>query len=1637
MVPKVFVSLDALPLTTSGKVDRKALPAPERQAAVNEEAAADPIAELLAGIFSEVLGLDRVGVDEDFFALGGHSLLATQVVSRVRSVLGVELPLRRLFEAPRIAELALAVRESQGGEQAPPIVPVPRDGGLPLSFAQQRLWFLDQLEPGSVAYNVPTAVRLSGELSVGLLMWVFAEVVRRHEALRTTFTSREGKPVQVIAPLRIELPVVDLSQVPESEALRLAREEARRPFDLQAGPLLRLALLRLDERDHVLLLTMHHIVSDGWSMGVLIREVGALYQGTPLPELPVQYADFAAWQRSWLQGEVLEEQLAHWRSRLDGAPQVLEMPLDRPRPAVQTHRGASRDIALEPSLSAAVRAVCRREGVTPFMVLLAAWAAVLGRLAGQEELLVGTPIAGRNRREIEGLIGFFVNTLVLRVDLGGRSGFAGVLARVRQTALDAYTHQDVPFERLVEELVPERDLSRSPLFQALFTLQNAPVAGLTVPGLVLTPLAFDGEAAKFDLSLGLQETAGGFAGSLDYNADLFDGSTAARLGARLTALLAAAVASPEAPVAELPLLPPEERHQLLVEWGGTGEEPAAGETLHGRFEAQARRRPEAPAVLWDGAVVSCGELNRRANQLAYRLRQLGVGPESRVGLSMQRSLDLVVGILGILKAGGAYVPLDPNYPQERRAYMIADAGVEVVVEGGLLEELAALPSVDLPPLADGSSLAYVIYTSGSTGRPKGALVSHGNIVRLFDATQDWFGFGERDVWTLFHSYAFDFSVWEIWGALLYGGRLVVVPHEVSRSPEQFLDLLVRDKVTVLNQTPSAFTQLARVDGERGGVATDLRLVVFGGEALDVAGLASWFDRHGDEKPLLVNMYGITETTVHVTYRPLRVADTRGERRSVIGIPIPDLSLYVLDRAQQPAPIGVPGELVVGGAGLARGYLDRPELTAALFVPDPAGSRAGARLYRSGDLGRFLPTGEVEYLGRIDHQVKIRGFRIELGEIESVLGSHSAVRECVVLVREDVPGSRVLVAYLTGDSLPATGELRAFAGQRLPDYMVPSFFVALPAFPLTPSGKMDRRALPAPERPRSEERETGDPIEELLAGIWSEVLGVERVGIDEDFFALGGHSLLATQVVSRVRSVLGVEMPLRRLFESPTVSGLARAVRENQEGQQAPPIVPVPRDADLPLSFSQQRLWFLDQLEPGSPAYNIPTAVRLSGELSVDRLERTFAEVVRRHEALRTTFVSREGRPIQVITAPRIGLPVLDLSQVDEQEALRLARQEARRPFDLARGPLLRLALLRLDERDHVLLLTMHHIVSDGWSMGVLIREIGALYQGASLPELPVQYADFAAWQRSWLRGEVLEGQLAHWQSRLDGAPQVLEMPLDRPRPAVQTFRGASCDVVLPPGLSEAVHGLCRREGVTPFMILLAAWAVLLGRHAHQDDVLVGTPIAGRNRREIEGLIGFFVNTLVLRADLSGAPGFGELLGRVRRTALDAYTHQDLPFDRLVEALVPERDLSTSPLFQVMLVLQNAPGQALELPDLALSPLDVDGGVAKFDLTLTLREGAAGIDGVLVYNTGLFDGSTAARLMARFEALLAAAVAGPDLSLEELPLLLEGERHQALAEWNDTARPFAPGVCLHDLVSRQAASTPDAVAVSFAGRDLSY
>jgi amino acid adenylation domain-containing protein len=1637
MVPTAFVHLDAMPLTANGKLDRRALPAPARTGSADGDVSpADPVEELLAGLWAEVLGLDRAGVHDDFFALGGHSLLATQVVSRIRGAFGVDLPLRTLFEAPTVAQLARAVRESRRGAAAPPIVPVPRDGReLPLSFAQQRLWLIDQLEPANPAYNIPSAVRLTGEISPALLARIFAGIVRRHEALRTVFDTRDGRPVQIIAPeLRPGMSVVDLTSVPtagrEALALALAGEETRRPFDLRQGPLLRLTLIRLAAQEHLLVLTLHHIVSDGWSMRVLLREIAVLAAASPLPELPVQYADFAAWQRSWLQGEVISGQLDWWRRELEGAPGELALPVDRTRGPLQSREGALVPVTLPAGLTAGIRQLARAAGVTPFMVLAAAFQTLLHRLGGQEDVLVGTPTAGRNRLEAEGLIGFFVNTLVLRGRFGsGELSFRGLLEKTRETVLGAFEHQDLPFERLVEELVPERNLAVSPLFQVLFTLQTASTAPVSLPGLTLEPVLVYSGQAQFDLSLELAESGDRLHGVLELSRALFDRVTGQRLVESLVQLLQGAVAEPEQQIAELPLLAEAQRHQVLREWNDNGALQPEPVSILPLFEQHAALAPGAPALSHEGRRLTYGELDRRANRLAHRLRRLGVGPETPVAVLAERSPELIVAFLGILKAGGAYVPLDPSYPQERRAFMLESSRAALLLTPEhLAGDLSGAGEEEAPSRGlQTGQLAYVLYTSGSTGRPKGAMVSHGALARYVQAVRPVYEIGPSDRVLQFCSTSFDTSLEEIVACLTAGAELVLRTDAMLGSVATFLDSCRAQGLTVLS-LPTAYWHeiVAKLETEGLSLPSCLRLIILGGERTLPGRVAAW-RRAAPERPRLLNSYGVTESTIVSTATDLAApsaAEARGEVS--IGRAIRGTELLLLDREMEPVPIGIAGELWIGGAGgglLARGYLGRPDLTAERFVPHPFAAEPGARLYRTGDLARASHDGTLEFAGRADRQVKIRGYRIETAEIEARLLRHPGVESAVVIVREDQPGEKVLTAYVVPRRAPgpAPAALRAFLRETLPDYMVPNAWVALTALPLTPNGKVDRRALPVPSNDFTTTESPAapsDPIEELLAGIWAEVLERDRIGVHDDFFTLGGHSLLATQVVSRIRAVLGTELPLRRIFEAPTVAGLARAVRAaRQEGAQ-PPIGRAARDGDLPLSFAQQRLWFLDRLEPESPVYNMPSAVRLTGEVSPALLERIFTEIVRRHEALRTTFDLRDGRPVQVIAPERSpGLPLLDLTGLPrdarEAQARALAAGEARRPFDLRSGPLLRLSLVRLDAREHLLLLTLHHIVADGWSLDVLLREIAALHAAFSqgrpspLPELPAQYADFAVWQRSWLRGEVLEAQLDAWKRRLAGAPQALDLPTDRPRPDVQTSRGAVRSLDIPPALAEAVRTLCRREGVTLFMVALAAWSTLLGRLAGQDDLLLGTPVAGRNQLETEGLIGFFVNTLVLRTDLSGAPAFREVLARTRETTLDAFAHQDLPFERLVEELVLGRDLSRSPLFQVMLALQNPRVEALEIPGLILRPLVIPSEVAPFDLSLTLSASPAGLLGALEHNTDLFDGSTAERLGTRFVALLEAVATGPGITLPDLPLLLAGERPQVLA--SPRPQPRRPAV----------------------------
>jgi amino acid adenylation domain-containing protein len=1681
MVPAAFAVLPALPLSPNGKVDRRALPAPDEAGAKDAYTAPRTETERqLAEIWAECLGIARVGINDNFFTLGGHSLIATRVATRIRRVFDVEVPLRVLFEAQTLAELAARVEagRSSAGPAAPPIARVSRSRPLPLSFAQQRLWFVERMVPGTSTYNVPSPLPLT-DADPAVLERVLAEIVRRHEALRTTFSERDERAVQVIRkPEPFQLPVVDLRNLPEAERGeemgRLVMQDIHRPFDLEQGPLFRATLFRATERDSLLLMVMHHIVSDGWSMDVITRELRVLYTSfaagapSPLPELPFQYADYAVWQRQWLTGEVLERQVSYWKERLAGIPEALELPTDRPRPPVQTFNGRSVTRALPRELVRRLNALGREEGATLFMSLLAGFSLLLGRYSGQGDVVIGSPIAGRNRAEVEGMVGFFVNNLVMRTDLAGNPTFRELLGRVKDTTLGAYAHQDLPFERLVDELDVARSSSHSPIFQVLFNLLTQRGSGTPEPGGAMPEGVTEVyEPAKYDLSLAVGDLGSDVSVSLNYNVDLFDAATVRRMLLHLVALLEQVTADPDLHVGDVQLLGPAERTLVLDTWNGTRRPYPTGLRIHDLFEAQVQRTPGAVALDFGRTTLTYDELNARANRLAHHLVGLGVGAETRVAVCMERTPDLVVSLLAVLKAGGAYVPVDPAYPAERIAYMLQDSGAAVVLTQ--THVLPRLPETAAKVVrADGAwvhtasgndenpvvpttpeNAAYAIYTSGSTGRPKGVLIEHRSTVVVLHWLKETVTDEERASVLGSTSISFDVSIAEIFGTLCWGGKLVLVENALSLA-----ELGETAGIRLASMVPSAAQELLRM----GGIPSTVKSLNLGGEPLPNA-LAQGLYALGTVEKVL-NLYGPTEDT---TYSTCSVVE-KGGAKVYVGRPVSNTQAYILDANLKPVPIGVPGELYLAGDGLSRGYLGRPGLTAERYVPNPFGPE-GSRMYRVGDLVRYLADGTIEYLGRLDHQVKIRGFRIEIGEIEATLAAHPAVKDAAVVAREIADGDRRLVAYVVadGDEEVDPAALRAHLKAHLPEYMVPSFIVEMDALPLTPNGKVDRRALPAPEHLGEDAGHVGPrtPTEEVLAEVWREVLGVEQVGAHDDFFALGGHSLLATRVVSRVRQALGVDLPLRTLFEAPALDELARRVDALRRGAADTPMGRADRTGALPLSFAQERLWFVDRLIPGSAAYNIPVVLPV-GAVDPETLDRVLAEIVRRHESLRTTFSAHGGSAVQVVNpAGGFRLEVSDLRALEKEaahaEAGRVIAEESGRPFDLEHGPLFRARLVRLASDDQVLVMVMHHIVSDAWSMDVLTREMETLYaafargEPSPLPEPELQYADFTVWQRGWLTDEVVERQVGYWKEQLAGAPAVLELPTDRPRPAVQSFRGATLPLVFPRATADALNALARREGATLFMVLLAAFDVLLARYSGQKDVVVGSPIAGRNRAEVEGMIGFFVNNLVLRTDLSDDPGFRTLVGRVRDVTLGAYGHQDLPFERLVEELNVERSLAHSPLFQVMFALQNtaaggSAGDGGPVPDSpsASDPSQVTRpgdaavpGSAKFDLTVNLTETPQGLVGTVEYGTDLFDEQTVRRMMHHLGALAAAAVADPERPVSRLPMFEVGERLRVLEEWNDTDRAFPRDRCVHELFREQVERAPDEVAVHFQGRTLTY
>ena len=1653
MVPSVFVFLKSLPLTPNGKVDRARLPAPDDSRVglqMDFVAPRSQVEKELAAIWATLLKLDAVGVHDNFFDLGGHSLLATQLVSRVRREFRVEVPLRSLFETPTVAALAEKLERSTPDDTST-IKPRANRESAQVSFAQQRLWFLDQLEDNNALYNVPRALRLAGSLDIDALQRALNELVSRHEPFRTHFESADGTLRQIISDrAEIALTLSDLSHLPheerEAQAQGVTQEEATRPFDLARGPVIRAHLLRLDEREHILLLTTHHIVSDAWSAGILFRELGELYNAfsqrkpSPLAPLPVQYADFAEWQRTWLQNEVLEQQVSYWRDKLQGMTGILELPTDYARATAEGSHGAYRSLTLSKTLSERLGELSKREGATLFMTMLAAFQILLWRYSDQEDIAVGSPIAGRNREEIENLIGFFINTLVLRTDLSGNPTFRELLEQVKDTALAAYAHQDLPFEKLVEELQPERDLARNPLFQVMFQFQNAQPSPMQLNGLKVSKLETFTQTAKFDLMLVAYEQDGALKCFMEYDTGLFASETIERMLNQYTTLLESIVATPELPIASLPLMTEAEQRQLLVDWNNTQAAFPHEESIHQLFQEQAARTPDQLALVFGNERVTFGELNARANRLAHHLRGRGVGPEMRVAICVERSIEMIVALLGVLKAGAAYVPLEPKSPAERTSFILEDSqarllltqhrckdslpasAVETIYLDLETPAISEASAADTALLSSAENAAHVIYTSGSTGLPKGVTSAHRASVNRFAWMWRTYPFAAAEVCCQKTSLSFVDSIWEIFGPLLQGVPLVIIPDEVVKDPDQFLDALSVNRVTRLVLVPSLLRVMLETGQDLPRKLERLRYCVCSGETLPVD-LASAF-REQLPNTRLINLFGSSEVAADVTC--YEVDDTHELDSIPIGRPIANTELYILDANFQLAPVGAMGEVCIGGEGLARGYLHRPALTAEKFVPHPFSKQPGARLFRMGDIGRYLPDGNVEYRGRRDHQVKVRGFRVELGEIEATLANHPKIEQAIVVAVDGERGEKQLVAYVSvNGEAPANSELRAHLRRTLADYMIPGAFVKLSAFPLTASGKINRLALPKPSHDelvtRADFIAPRNSTEEIVASIWSNILDVTDVGAGDDFFALGGHSLLLVQVASQIRESFQVQLPLRSLFEAPGLAALAQRIdsaRRSAEGLDDAPLVVVQRNHKLPLSFSQERLWVFEQLEPDTGAYNIPRVLRLEGPLDTVALEKSVNTIVERHEVLRTGFSAVDGKPVLSIAEKMtLEIPLIDLSALPEDarndKVSELTARETQRRFDLSRAPLLRLVLVRLGDHEHILLMTMHHLVCDAWSIGVFMRELVACYNSftnetdPSLPALPVQYVDFATWQRNELTGAPFQKQLNYWREKLAGAPELIRLPTDRPRPSIRSFHGARRSFVVTEEIREKLKTLARSERATLFMTLLTAFQSLLSCLANETDVVVGSPVAGRNRPETELLIGYFVNTLVLRANLSGDPAFRESLGRTRETALGAFANQDVPFEKLVEDLNPARTAAYNPLFQVWFVMQQPFAGHQELNGLVMQYLDSGTALTRHDLQLSLWESPKGLEGAFTYSTALFDAETIDCIVEQFQILLSVVVEQPETRLSVLRVSMDeasrAYRAQAVAGLEEASR----------------------------------
>ncbi|MDO8223682.1 surfactin non-ribosomal peptide synthetase SrfAA [Bacillus cabrialesii] len=1642
MVPAYFTEITEIPLTPSGKVDRRKLFALEVKA-ISGTAYTAPRNETekaIAAIWQDVLNIEKAGIFDNFFETGGHSLKAMTLLTKIHKETGVEIPLQFLFEHPTIASLAEEADHRESRAFAA-IEPAEKQEHYPLSLAQQRTYIVSQFEGAGVGYNMPAAAILEGPLDIQKLERAFQELIRRHESLRTSFVLDNSTPRQNIHDsVNFNIEMINRSGRSDETVMT----SFVRKFDLAKAPLFRIGLMELGENRHMLLFDMHHLISDGVSIGIILEELARIYKGEQLPELRIQYKDYAVWQ-SGQAAEGYQKDRAYWKETFAGELPVLQLLSDYPRPPVQSFEGDRVSIKLDAGLKDRLHRLAEQNGATLYMVMLSAYYTLLSKYTGQDDIIVGTPSAGRNHSDTEGIVGMFVNTLAIRGEVKQDETFTRLIARVRKQVLDAFSHQDYPFEWLVEDLNIPRDVSRHPLFDTMFSLQNATEGIPAVGDLSLSVHETNFKIAKFDLTMQARETDEGIEVDLDYSTKLFKQSTADRLLNHFARLLEDAAAEPEKQISEYKLLSEEESASQIQQFNPERTPYPKDKTIVQLFEEQAAKTPNHPALQYEGESLTYRELNERANRLARGILSVGAGEGRTAAVLCERSMDMIVSILAVLKAGSAYVPIDPEHPIQRMQHFFRDSGAKVLLTqktlkalaeeaefGGVIvladeEESYHADAQNLALPLDSAAMANLTYTSGTTGTPKGNIVTHANILRTVKET-NYLSITEQDTILGLSNYVFDAFMFDMFGSLLNGAKLVLIPKETVLDMARLSRVIERENISILMITTALFHLL--VDLNPACLST-LRKIMFGGERASVEHVRKALQMVGKGK--LLHMYGPSESTVFATYHP--VDELEQHTLSVpIGKPVSNTEVYILDRAGHVQPAGIAGELCVSGEGLVKGYYNRPELTEEKFVPHPFTS--GERMYKTGDLARWLPNGDIEFIGRIDHQVKIRGQRIELGEIEHQLQTHDRVQETVVLAVDQGAGDKLLCAYFVGEGDISSQALREHAAKDLPAYMVPAVFIQMDELPLTGNGKIDRRALPLPDAsvsrgvsyvaPRNE-------TEQKVADIWAQVLQAEQVGVYDHFFDIGGHSLAGMKMLALIHQELGVELSLKDLFQSPTVEGLAQVIASAEKGT-AISISPTKKQDTYPVSSPQKRMYVLQQLEEAQTSYNMPAVLRLTGELDVERLNSVMQQLMQRHEAFRTTFEIINGETVQRIWEE--AECEMAYFEAAEEETERIV-SEFIKPFKLDRLPLFRMGLIKHSDTEHVLLFDMHHIISDGGSVGVLIEELSTLYDGETLEPLHIQYKDYAVWQQQFIQSELYKKQEEHWLKELDGELPVLTLPTDYSRPAVQTFEGDRIAFSLEAGKAAALRRLANETDSTLYMVLLASYSAFLSKLSGQHDIIVGSPVAGRSQADLSQVIGMFVNTLALRTYPKGEKTFADYLREVKETALSGFEAQDYPLEDLIGNLQVQRDTSRNPLFDAVFSMQNANLKDLTMKGIQLEPHPFERKTAKFDITMTADETDGGLTFVLEYNTALFKPETIERWKQYWMQLLDAVTDNPNQPLSSLSLVTETEKQTLLDAWKGKTLPVPTDKTVHQLFEETAQRHKDRPAVTYNGQSWTY